>query len=64
MGAPRKIEPLFDLPPKLIETVQEYIGPTRSAALTTEQKRELVGIANDAAAKLDHVLASDRTSET
>jgi hypothetical protein len=64
MGAPRKIEPLFELPPKLIEAALEYIGPTRSDRLTNDQKQALVGIANEAAVKIDHVLASDRTSET
>ncbi len=56
MGAPRKIEPQFELPPKLLEAIQSYLGPSRMGRLTVEQKTAIVGITNDAAAKLDSIL--------
>ncbi len=61
MGTRKKKRPEFELPPILVDAVQEYLGPGATNKLTANQAVEIVEICTRTAGEIGHAVAGDDT---
>jgi hypothetical protein len=59
MGTRKKKRPEFELPPVIIEAIQEYLGPAEVNKLTSDQASELMTIASSTAAEVGRVIEGE-----
>lgn len=63
MGTRRKKRPEFELPAILIETISNYLGPTLTNGLTSDQAQALMTEASACAAKVGQIINLEEEPE-